>query len=203
MDETQLASLPNQIIAGATGALGFFDLVYEKVEAVKSRRLSIRNYLRAYYFEVINNLELLDVLNMKRLKAADVSSPAFGKLVGRLETQIGAAILFADDIDKTGDLFKFLKTKGRIENRRKSIVVYRKGVESSYAGKILYENVLQAVSFVVIKIELLKRLSTFEIGEREFLNTILLERRIVNIRERLIMIKSAMDQMDGIREISR
>ena len=137
------------------------------------------------------------------LKAVDISSPAFGKLVGRLETQIGAAILFADDIDKTGDLFKFLKTKGRIENRGRAIVVYRKGLESSYAGKVLYENVLQAVSFVVVKIELLKRLSSFESDEREFLNTILLEQRVVNIRERLVMIKGAMDQMDGIREISR
>jgi hypothetical protein len=100
-------------------------------------------------------------------------------------------------------LYKLLKTKGRIQNKNKQLVINQKGIDVSYSGKVLYENVLQAISFTVVKIEILQRLATFDSDELELLHPVLLEKRIVNIKERLIMIKSVMDTIDGIQELSR
>ena len=203
MDEITPTSLPNEILETATKAINFFDLVYSKVESIKNKHLSTQNYLRAYYFEVINNLELLNVVNIAKFKKMDINSIMFRKFIQRLETQIGATILFTEDIDKNSELYKFLKTKGRIQNKNNMILTSTNGIESQYSGKILYESILQAISFTVVKIEILKRLSSFDEDEKEYLNSILIERRIINIKQRLIMIKNIMDQMEGIKEISR
>ena len=198
-----IINTPNDVINTAANALNFFDLVYSKVEIVKSKKLTQQNYLRAYYFEVINNLELLNVINIAKFRTINISSSLFQKFIARLDTQIGATILFSEDIDTGSNLYKLLKTKGRIENKNKVITIYQKGKEVNCTGKILYENVLQAISFTVVKIEVLRRLSALDSDEKEYVHNILLEKRIVNIKERFVMIKTVMDQFDGIQELSR
>lgn len=193
----------NAIISTAATAVNFFDLLYSKVDAIKSKNLSIQNYLRAYYFEVITNLELLNSVNISKFKSVSINSSLFQKFINRLDTSLGATILFSEEIDKNSDLYKLLQTKGRIQNKNRMLVTYQKGIESMYNGKILYENILQAISFTVIKIEILKRLSTVDSEEIEYLNNLQLEKRIVNIKERFIMIKTVMDQIDGIQAIAR
>ncbi len=196
-------SLAREITGAVSGAVGFFDGVYARVEAIRRRNLSAENYLRAYYFEVVNNLEYLDVVNVKKFRTVEVNSPLFRKFVSRLDTEIGATILFTENVDEKSSLYRLLAAKGRIENRSRMLTTYHKGIEADYRGKILYENVLQAISFTVVKIELLRRLSSAESEESEFLNKLALEKRVVNIRERFLMIKNVMDSMDGIRELSR
>jgi hypothetical protein len=193
----------NQIVSTALSTLSFFDTLYSKVENIKNKKLSIQNYLRAYYFEVLHNIELLNTVDIKKFKTLPVNSSVFHKFIMRLDIQIGATILFTEEIDKTSDLYKLLKTKGRIQNKNRLLVTNQKGIEITYAGKILYENILQAISFTVVKIELLQHLSEFDTEEMSYLHPILLERRITNIKERLIMIKTVMDQIDGIQELSR
>ena len=163
-----IINTPNDVINTAANALNFFDLVYSKVEIVKSKKLTQQNYLRAYYFEVINNLELLNVINITKFRTIDISSSLFQKFIARLDTQIGATILFSEDIDTGSNLYKLLKTKGRIENKNKVITIYQKGKEVNCTGKILYENVLQAISFTVVKIEVLRRLSALDSDEKEY-----------------------------------
>ena len=136
----EIVNTPNEVINTAASALNFFDLVYSKVEIVKSKKLTQQNYLRAYYFEVINNLELLNAINIAKFRTIDVSSLLFQKFISKLDTQIGATILFSEDIDTGSNLYKLLKTKGKIENKNKMISVYQKGKEVNCSGKILYEN---------------------------------------------------------------
>jgi hypothetical protein len=193
----------NTIISTAVNAVNFFDLLYTKVDAIKSKNLSIQNYLRAYYFEVITNLDLLNSVNISKFKSVSINSSLFQKFISRLDTSIGATILFSEEIDKNSDLYKLLQSKGRIQNKNKMLVTYQKGIESIYTGKILYENILQAISFTVIKIEILKRLSSVDSEEIEYLNNLQLEKRIINIKERFIMIKTVMDQIDGIQALAR
>ena len=183
--------------------LSFFDTIYTKVENIQNKKLSVQNYLRAYYFEVLHNIELLNTIDIKKFKTQSVNSPLFQKFVRRLDTQIGATILFTEDLDTGSDLYKLLKTKGRIINKNKQLVINQKGIDIPYSGTILYENVLQAISFTVVKIEILQRLAAFESDELEYLHPVLLEKRIVNIKERLVMIKTVMDTIDGIQELSR
>ena len=199
----EIVNTPNEVINTAASALNFFDLVYSKVEIVKSKKLTQQNYLRAYYFEVINNLELLNAINIAKFRTIDVSSTLVQKFISKLDTQIGATILFSEDIDTGSNLYKLLKTKGKIENKNKMISVYQKGKEVNCSRKILYENILQAISFTVVKIEVLRRLSTLDFEEKEYLHKILLEKRIINIKERFVMIKTVMDQFDGIQELTR
>jgi hypothetical protein len=47
-------NIPGQILSTANQALDFFDKIYAKVVSIKMKKLSIKNYLRAYYLEVIN-----------------------------------------------------------------------------------------------------------------------------------------------------
>lgn len=190
-------------IAAAGAALGLVDNVLERVDRVKSRKLSAESWLRSYYFEVIGNVELLEALDFKKLGAVEVASPGFRKIIARIETEIGLSILFSDKIDPASGLFRLLTAKGKMENRGGALLVSRKGKETPYAGKVLYESVLQAVSFTVVKTEVLKKLASFDSDEREFLRGILLRRRLLNIRERFIMIKNVMDSLEGIRELSR
>lgn len=202
-DATMVVETAAKVAGAATTALDFFDSIYERVERVRARRLSARNYLRAYYFEVVNNLELLSVVNAKKLSALPVNSPVFRGIIERVETQVGATIVFSDEIDPASELFALLGKKGRMENKRRMLDTFQKGVDARYAGKVLYENVLQAISFTVVKTEILRRLSRFSDGELDCLNHILLERRVANIRERFSMIKAKLDELEGIREISR
>lgn len=189
--------------SAVSAATGLFESLYPKVEAVRNRRLSAENWLRAYYFEVVGNLELLDAVDFRKLASLDPTEAAFRGLIGRIETQIGLSILFSENLDPASDLFRLLKTKGRLDNRAGSILVTLKGRDEPYRGKTLYESVLQAVSFTVIKTEVLRKISGFGEGERELLNRVLVRRRLVNIRERFLMIKRVMDGLEGIKELAR
>jgi hypothetical protein len=200
MDELQVA---NQVVSTAQSMISFFDSIYAKVEKIQSKKLSVQNYLRAYYFEVLHNIELLNTIDIKKFKTQTVNTPLFQKFIARLDTQIGATILFTENLDVGSDLYKLLKTKGRILNKNKQLVINQKGIDIAYSGKVLYENVLQAISFTVVKIEILQRLASFDTDELELLHPVLLEKRIVNIKERLMMIKTVMDTIDGIQELSR
>lgn len=208
MSDTAVSAVPvsNAVSAGITAAnaaFGFIDGVLERVERVRARKLTAQAWLRAYYFEVIGNVELLEALDFKRLGAADIAGPAFRKLIARIETEIGLSILFSENIDPASDLFRLLKIKGKMENRGGELLVNKKGKETAYAGKVLYESVLQAVSFTVVKTEVLKKLASFDPDEKEFMRAILLRKRLLNLRERFIMIKNVMDGLEGIRELSR
>ncbi len=187
----------------ASGALGIFDEIFNRIDSVRKRKLSAANYLRAYYFEVINNLEMLDVVNASRFRAEKVNSPLMKALLARLDTKVGASILFAEGLEQGSELCAFLKAQGRIRNPKGVITKLAKGREEPARGATFYENVLQAISFTVVKTEILRRLSAFADEELDMLNGVMLERRIANIRERYVMIKDKMDELKGIRELSR
>lgn len=199
----ELLNASNEIIASTQSAITFFDMLYSKVASIKAKKLSQQNYLRAYYFEVVNNLELLNVTNIKKVSSLDLSSETFQKFINRIETQIGASLLFSEDIESTSNIYKLLKTKGTINNTHKMISIYQNGKETISSKKMIYENVLQAISFTVVKTEVLRQLSTYSPDEREYVQHIMIERRIVNLKERFTMIKKVMDQIEGINELAR
>jgi hypothetical protein len=119
----------------------------------------------------------------------------------KLSCEIGLSLLFSEDEDSR--VFEFLKTRGKIDNANGAIVALRGGKEVSGAGKAVYENVLQAVSFTVQKTEFLRKLAHAGDDELSFYNRLMIERRLVNLRERYAMIKRVMDSMEGVREMAR
>jgi len=194
---------PETLLESANFTIDFFERIFAKIESVKAKKLSMKNYLRAYYFEVLNNIELLNVVNMTKLKDIKVNSDLFRLLITKLETQMGAAILFDDEIREGNEIFRFLQSQGKIHNTKNMIVKYSNGKEEKANTKSIYENILQAISFTIVKIEILRKLSGFSEEQLELINHILLERRIVNIKERFIMIKNKLEGIKDLKELSR
>lgn len=198
----EVLNTTNAVVNVAGSLIGLFDNIFDKIEAVKKRQLSTENYLRAYYFEVITNIEILNCLNSKKLNTVPVNGVIFKSFINKFETQIGLSLLFTEEQERQS-LYNFLKIKGRINNTNNKIVKYHNGKEIQETKKVIYENVLQAISFTVIKIEFLKRFCQLSDEELEMYNKLQIEKRIVNIKERLIMIKNVMDGLDGIKELAR
>ncbi len=196
----------NSALGTGLNVLSFFDEIYERVENIKHKKLSAESYLRAYYFEILNNLEFLEIINMSRIKKEQVNSEIIQFLLKNLQTDIGVTILFTefkDEKEKSSSLYSFLKDNGKIKNTKNLLVKTDKGKEEKVKTKTFYENVLQAVSFTVVKIEILKKLSRFSANDMEAIKDIRIEKRLVNITERFKMIKEKLDEMPGIQELAR
>ncbi len=196
-----LLGAANGLVGVAGGAVGVVGSLLDRVESVRLRKLSSQNRLRAYYLEVVGNLETLRAVNLKKLCATPINSQGMASFLDKLSCEIGLSLLFSEDEDSR--VFEFLKTRGKIDNANGAIVALRGGKEVSGAGKAVYENVLQAVSFTVQKTEFLRKLAHAGDDELSFYNRLMIERRLVNLRERYAMIKRVMDSMEGVREMAR
>ena len=204
MSEIELAEKISDISGVAYKSVtGIIDDVLNRIERIKNKNLSTSNLLRAYYFEVVNNIEFLSVINYKNLQQEKPNSKIIKTLVDKIETQIGATILFCDQIDEKSELFKLLRNKGQLDNTNKKLVKIVNGKEQIVKTRHFYENILQAISFTVVKTEFLRRLSVFDNTDLQLLNTIQLDTRISNILERFIMIKMKLEELDAISSVAR
>lgn len=191
------------IIKGIEGASGIFDSIYSRIENVKRKKLSINNLTRAYYFEVVNNLELLSIVDLEKFNSSNLDIKLLNSLMSKLEVEIGATILFSDFDDQTSGLFKLLETKGRIDNRDHLLSRNIKGKEISVETNNFYENILQAISFTVVKTEILRRISTFTEEDRKMLKSLHVNKRIANIYERFKMIQKKLETLPAISSVAR
>ncbi len=189
------------VVGVAGGAIGVVGSILDRVDSVRLRKLSSQNRLRAYYLEVVGNLETLRAVNLKKLCATPINSQGMTSFLDKLSCEIGLSLLFSEDEDSR--VFEFLKTRGKIDNANGAIMAMRGGKEVSGAGKAVYENVLQAVSFTVQKTDFLRKLAHTGDDELSFYNRLMIERRLVNLRERYAMIKRVMDSMEGVKEMAR
>lgn len=183
--------------------LSYIDTIFDRVNRIKDKKLSAQSYLRAYYIEVLNNIEFLNIIKTANLKGAKPNAVDVKFIIEHLVIDMGATILFSDEVDRESQLFKFLTSKGRIKNTKNLIRKSGDIEEKRINKKSFYENVLQAISFTVTKIEILKKMANFSNEELDSINHIMLEKRILNIKERFIMIKSELDKIPGIKEMAR
>jgi hypothetical protein len=162
-----------------------FDRIIKGVAEWKNMCLSKKAMLRAYYFEVCTNLELLAVIDSKKFKALSYNSPSVFSIVKNLEIQIAAAIVLSES-DTAKELFDLLKTTEIPEikeNNNKIIKVKKK--------------LLPAIDFTLRKITLLQKLSSFQ-GEKEtsVIKKLCLEVRTKNIIRHLRAIKYTLDHLN-------
>lgn len=184
-------------------AAGFFDQLFGRIGKIREQQLSAEGFLRAYYMEVLNNIEIFSVLDLGRLGREKANSEAVRFVVANLHTEIGSAILFAEGLDEQSHLYQFLKDQGRIRNTKRLMTRTEGGREVAVTGGSFYENILQAVSFTVVKTEVLRRISAFTDEQLALFRDIRIEKRLTNIAERYHMIKEKMEDFPGIREIAR
>jgi len=168
----------------------FFDRLagwFEKAEKNRDRELGGKAMLRAYYIEVCGNLDLIDSLDMKALKESSVNAPGFAAIVNHFETRIAEAILTDDEAARENGLYQVLqKTESAKEIQR----------------GITYKNVLEAVSFTLIKVEVMRKLSSLSEEEKTILHGIDLVKRIENLKRRLLLVEKILrEDLGGITGI--
>ena len=160
--------------------LMIYDRVVKGAEDIKALKLSKKALLRAYFFEVNTNIELLKVIDIKKLKTLKVNSPSVFSIAKNLEIQIAASIVFSDDAAPK-ELFEFLSRKGNVKET---------GEEAANQNE-QNKTVLQAIDFTLRKIIILQKLSTFKGEEGEnIVNTLRLKTRVENIWENLAFVRS-------------
>ena len=122
-----------------------FSLV-DRLAAGKALGLSRQTLLRAYHFELVQNLDLLELVDSAALKGAGVDDPAFAAIVGGLETEIALSILFSDTAP-CREAFALLEAAGELEETPE---------EGGVAAKVR-KSALQAMLFTVRKTGALRR----------------------------------------------
>lgn len=188
-DLNEIAAISNTTASIYNSATSVLDNIMERIDRIKKRNLDTNGLLRAYYFEVINNLEILEVINFDSLANQKINSKKMKALIHKINNEIGAMILFEKKEGNDIDLFAILEKEGRLKSESE---------KTAY-----YENILQAISFTVIKSEVIKRMSEFEDDEIDLLKDIKIKERYSNLRKRYILIKDVLDNLKAIKSLAR
>ena len=187
----------------ANQSLEFIDYVLVKIDRYKRLQSDKSAYLRLVYLEVINNLEVLQTVDLGKLKGAKPNEPAIKTVLKLLRTDILESIFYKTESEVSQKIYDRLKTKGKIDNKYGLLKRLTSKGEEHLTNKSIYENMLQAISFVVTKVQLLKTLENLDDNEVLVLNNVNIQARLVNINQRLLMVKRKMDEFDEIKEMAR
>jgi hypothetical protein len=158
------------------------DRLIEGVKYIKGQNLSGVNYLRAYYFEVENNLELLkllreDVLKNYSPKKDNPDNPYILNYLTSLNTVVAASMLFDDSGGaKTSPVFAKLKKEEA-------------------------QSLLRDTASIITKIEVLNRLATIPEEQKKLLHGINLKQRVGFIFGKLEAIKKVLRELEGVKEL--
>ena len=198
--------MSDQITTGleiAENSINLIDKLIDKMDKYKQIKKDTTTFLRLLYLEVLRNIEILNVIDFKAYKALRPNDPNIKSLIKLLETSVAEAIFYKEDNTKNANLYEKLRKQGQVKNKERKLMKLEDGQERLVKGKFIYENVLQAISFVVVKIDLLRELSELKNEELEILKPIKIDVRLLNINQRLLMIKSSLDKMPEVKEMAR
>lgn len=186
-----------------TRSLELIDRTMDKIEKFQRIRKDTTTYLRLLYIEVLNNLEILRTISYENFTDIKANDEKLVTLLKLLQTEFLESIFYKSSENPDVELYRKLKRRGRVRNVKKELIATNRcGEEVSIDGAYINENVLKAISFVVTKIALLKKYTQLSDQEIEILKPVLIKTRIINIEQRLIMIKNVMGRFDEIREMA-
>jgi hypothetical protein len=198
--------MSDQITTGleiAETSINLIDKLIDKMDKYKQIKKDTTTFLRLLYLEVLRNIEILNVIDFKAYKSLNPNDPNIKSLIKLLETSVAEAIFYKEDNTKNANLYEKLRKQGQVKNKERKLMKLEDGQERLVKGKFIYENVLQAISFVVVKIDLLRELTELKNEELEILKPIKIDVRLLNINQRLLMIKSSLDKMSEVKEMAR
>lgn len=185
-------------------SVDFIETVIGKIEKYQRIKQDTTVYLRLLYIEIVNNLEVLKTVNFDKFSNTKANDPQIKTIIKLLQTDILESVFFKSDENKNIELYEKLRKRGKISNRGQELVkTSDKGDEIKAKSSFVYENILQAISFVVTKIEVMKKYSTLTNEELSIVKNMNLKARLININQRLLMIKNVMDGFDEIKEMAR
>lgn len=172
--------------AAGTAADTLFGMM-DRVAAHARLQREATTYLRLLYLEILSGLELFEAFDVEAL-CADARGPDFGEFLSLLKTEFCEGVLFVADSEREGKAFERLRKKGRIA-----------GEGAELKGGYRYESVLQALSFVVVKLRLLRAVASSGLPLRD----IRLSQRLANVRERMLLVKALLDEFEEVRDLAR
>ncbi|MGE0077408.1 MAG: hypothetical protein AB7S48_06085 [Bacteroidales bacterium] len=185
-------------------SLDFIETVIGKIEKYQRIKQDTTVYLRLLYIEIVNNLEVLKTVNFDKFSNTKANDFQIKTILKLLQTDILESVFYKSDENKNIELYEKLKKRGKISNRGQELIkTSNKGDEIKTKSSFVYENILQAISFVVTKIEVMKKYSLLTNEELAIVKNMNLKTRLININQRLLMIKNVMDGFDEIREMAR
>ncbi len=187
-----------------TKSVDFIETVIGKIENYQRIKQDTTVYLRLLYIEIVNNLEVLKTVNFDKFSNTKVNDPQIKTIIKLLQTDILESVFYKSDENKNIELYEKLRKRGKISNKGQELIkTSNKGDEIKAKSSFVYENILQAISFVVTKIEIMRKYSTLTNEELAIVKNMNLKTRLININQRLLMIKNVMDGFDEIREMAR
>jgi len=185
-------------------SIEFIDTVIEKIEKYQKIKQDTTAYLRLLFLEIDNNLEVFKTINFESFVNIKVNDARVKTILKLLQTDMSESIFYKSADNSNTQLYDKLKKKGKVDNRGQELVkTSPKGIEVKANKSFLYENILQAISFVVTKIALMKKYSYLTDEELDILKPIRLKSRLININQRLLMIQKVMGSFDEIKEMAR
>ncbi|KAB2868462.1 MAG: hypothetical protein F9K37_10215 [Bacteroidales bacterium] len=191
-------------IGVGTKSVDFIETVIGKIEKYQRIRQDTTVYLRLLYIEIVNNLEVLKTVNFDKFSNTKANDPQIKTIIKLLQTDILESVFYKSDENKNIELYEKLRKRGKINNKGQELIkTSNKGDEIKAKSSFVYENILQAISFVVTKIEVMRKYSTLTNEELAIVKNMNLKTRLININQRLLMIKNVMDGFDEIKEMAR
>ena len=194
------------IQAGATilhESSSFIEKLIDKIDKYKAIKQDTTTFLRVLYLEVIGNIEVLKTINFSEFDSLKPNDSKVKSLLSLLQTDVAEGVFYKEQDAPNVQLYEKLKKQGQVKNKNQALVVVINGVERNSSKLFVYENILQAISFVVSKIDLLRKLSQLSAEEQVIVKSLNIKTRLININRRLLMIKSVMDKMEEVKEMAR
>jgi len=181
----------------------FIDKLIDKIDKYKAIKQDTTTFLRVLYLEVIGNLEVLKTINFSEFDSLKANDAKVRSLLNLLQTDVAEGVFYKEQDTPNVQLYEKLKKQGQVKNRNQALMVVVNGVERNSSKQFVYENILQAISFVVSKTELLRKLSLLTEEEQVIVKNLNIKTRLININQRLLMIKGVMDKMEEVKEMAR
>jgi len=191
-------------ISIADKTISFIDNVLDKIEKYKKIKQDTTVYLRILYLEIVNNLEVMKTINFEKFSSIKPNDKNLQTILKLIQTEISESVFYKSSDNPNTELYDKLRKKGKVDNRGKELLkTNSKGDEIKITNRFVYENILQALSFVVTKVELMNKYSMLNESETDILKQMNFKSRLININQRLLMIKKTMDNFDEIKEMAR
>lgn len=187
-----------------TKSVDFIETVIGKIEKYQRIKQDTTVYLRLLYIEIVNDLEVLKTVNFDKFSNTKANDAQIKTILKLLQTDILESVFYKSDENKNIELYEKLRKRGKISNKGQELIkTSDKGDEVKTKSSFVYENILQAISFVVTKIEVMRKYSTLTSEELAIVKNMNLKTRLINVNQRLLMIKNVMDGFEEIKEMAR
>jgi hypothetical protein len=174
-------SILNNLAGSAVGAITD---IWGAAAGLHLAWINRNGIIYAYDYETRLNLELLDAFDLEALSGAGIDHPALRALINRLETTIGASILFGLDRRRYRRIIRLLKKYWSGAEALESESGAEGGPEGDKPEAV--KSVLAAMSFSIRKIEALKRLTLAASENAGLFHPFRLPIRVQNLRKALL-----------------